>query len=105
MNNEELEHYLSVYVELDLFPKLRLLAEGTKLTKTQVESERTKQVVNFINNLPKQYRNLPNCDYIIAKVLARMDMKTNWAKKKLEEQKSSRKEDQPMTKNKEKEER
>lgn len=80
----EKEHYLSVLVELSLYPVLRILTE-CQMTKEQVDKEQQKRIIEFINNLPEEYKTMQNRDEIIAKVLTRMGMKTPWAEKKLEE--------------------
>lgn len=85
MDQKELTHYLSVLVELTLFPELRLLTEGTRMTKQEVEQAQQKQIIQFINELPEDYKKMPNRDEIIATVLGRMNMQTSWGIKKLEE--------------------
>ena len=54
MEDKELIHYLSVLVELKLFPNLRLLTEGTRMTKKEIEQEQQKQIIEFINRITRR---------------------------------------------------
>lgn len=63
MNNTELIHNLKVLVELDLEPKLKLIGEGTAIKN--VTAARHQMVKEFINNLPPEYREIPNYQEII----------------------------------------
>ena len=63
MDNTELIHNLKVLVELDLEPKLKLMGEGTDIKN--VNAARRQMVKEFINNLPPEYREIPNYQEII----------------------------------------
>ena len=84
MKLAEARHYLSVLIELDLFPTLRALAEDN-FSQEQLNNEQQRMSINFINRLPENYRKIKNRDEIIAKTLQRMGMKTMWGEKKIEE--------------------
>lgn len=93
MNNlkiEERQHYLSVLIELDLYPSLRVLTEGG-FSKEQLDDEQQKTIIKFINRLPEEYRKMPNRDEIIIETLQRMGIQTMWGQKKMEERKMQEK--------------
>jgi len=85
LENQELEHFISILIELKLYPILKILEEGS-IEENKIEQERQKEIIKFINDLPDEYKGMPNRDEIIAKVLERMGMHTMWGNKKLEEQ-------------------
>ena len=82
---EELKRYLHILIENDLAFKLQLLTEGTNIPRSKIDDEQQKEIINFINGLPKEYRELPERDKIIINKLQRMGIKTKWAEKKTEE--------------------
>lgn len=84
MEIQEAKHYLSVLIELDLYPTLRALTEGN-FSQEQLNNKQQKMIINFINRLPEDYRKIPNRDEIIVKTLERMGMQTIWGQKKMEE--------------------
>lgn len=86
MKIEEEQHYLSVLIELDLYPSLRVLTEGS-FSKDQLNNEQQKTIIKFINRLPEEYRKIPNRDEIIVEILQRMGIQTMWGQKKMEERK------------------
>lgn len=86
MKIEEEKHYLSVLIELDLYPSLKILAEGS-FSQEQLNNEQQKVIINFINRLPEEYRKIPNRDEIIAETLQKMKVHTVWGQKKIEERK------------------
>lgn len=87
MKIEEQQHYLSVLIELDLYPSLRVLTEGG-FSKEQLDDEQQKTI---INRLPEEYRKMPNRDEIIIETLQRMGIQTMWGQKKMEERKMQEK--------------
>ena len=82
---KESEHFLKVLVELDLFPTVRILTEAG-FSKEELDREQLKSIINFINKLPPQYRNMTNRDKIIAQTLANLGMGTKWGKMKAQEE-------------------
>lgn len=75
---------LEILIELELFPRLKLLTEGN-FSRKQIKQEQQQVIIHFINKLPESYKKLPNRDEVIAKTLQRMGMKTEWGEKKIEE--------------------
>ena len=88
MEEKEIEHYLKVLVELQLFPTLRAMTEGSAL-KNSIDSEQQKQIISFINGLHEDYKALKNRDTIIASTLNKMGMNPSWVTKKIEESKNN----------------
>lgn len=76
--------FLKVLVELDLFPKIKILKE-TNLTDEEIDCEQLKSIIKFINELAPEYKNLPDRDKIIAQELRKMDIVTQWGEKKIQE--------------------
>ncbi len=76
--------FLKVLVELDLFPKIKILKE-TNLTDEEIDCEQLKSIIKFINELAPEYKNLPDRDEIIAQKLSKMGIVTQWGKKKIQE--------------------
>lgn len=63
MNNLELLHNLKVLVEMELEPNLKALDEGTEIN--DVQKEREKLLKRFMDNLPEEYRKMPDFEKII----------------------------------------
>ena len=55
------------------------------MSKEELEKEQQIEIINFINNLPEQYKKIENRDEIIAGTLKKMGMNTLWGEKKIEE--------------------
>ena len=68
MDKDELIHNLKLLVELDLEPKLKIVGEGTDIKN--VNKVRCQLIKEFINNLPPNYRNIPNCQEIILSTIS-----------------------------------
>lgn len=84
MDEKELKHYLSILVELTLYPVLKDM-ENDMISKREMNNEQQKAIIKFINGLTPEYKNMSNRDEVIAKVLTRMGINTTWAKMKIEE--------------------
>ena len=67
------KHYLTVLVELDLYPKLRILSEGTGIDN--IKKIRGKVIQDFIKGLPEEYRKLENYEQIIEGTIYRLEQK------------------------------
>ena len=76
--------FLKVLVELDLFPKIKILKE-TNLTDEEIDCEQLKSIIKFISELAPDYKNLPDRDEIIAQKLSKMGIVTQWGEKKIQE--------------------
>ena len=76
--------FLKVLVELDLFPKIKILKE-TNLTDEEIDCEQLKSIIKFISELAPEYKNLPDRDEIIAQKLSKMGIVTQWGEKKIQE--------------------
>ena len=76
--------FLKVLVELDLFPRIKILKE-TNLTDEEIDCEQLKSIIKFISELAPEYKNLPNRDEIIAQKLSKMGIVTQWGEKKIQE--------------------
>lgn len=76
--------FLKVLVELDLFPKIKILKE-TNLTDEEIDCEQVKSIIKFISELAPEYKNLPDRDKIIAQKLRKMGIVTQWGEKKIQE--------------------
>ena len=74
--------FLKVLVELDLFPKIKILKE-TNLTDEEIDCEQLKSIIKFISELAPEYKNLPDRDEIIAQKLSKMGIVTQWGEKKM----------------------
>lgn len=88
---KESEHFLKVLVELDLFPTVRILTEAG-YSKEEADKEQLKSIINFINKLPPEYKNMTNRDQIIVQTLVNLGIKTKWKKKKVQKETLKRKE-------------
>lgn len=84
MDNKELKHYLSILVELQLYPMLQSVKNDSLSTKEKNKIQQD-TIIKFIDRLPEQYKNMSGRDEIIASVLQKMNVKTAWGEKKLEE--------------------
>lgn len=84
MTKEELKHNLAVLVELRLYQMLQVLKE-ISIPKEMMEKEQQITIINFINELPQEYKNMENRDLIIAQSLKEMGVNTAWGKKKIQE--------------------
>ena len=75
MNEREvlIKHYLKVLVELDLYPKLRCLSEGTKVTN--IDTAKRELIGNFINGLPNKYKEIEGYEKIITETIEKMEQK------------------------------
>ena len=76
--------FLKVLVELDLFPRIKILKE-TNLTDEEIDCEQLKSIIKFISELAPEYKNLPDRDEIIAQKLSKMGIVTQWGEKKIQE--------------------
>ena len=85
MERKETEHFLKVLVELDLFPVVEILEE-TDLSKDKINKEQQASIIDFINKLPPEYKNMTNRDTVIAKTLKKLGVETQWGEKKMQEQ-------------------
>lgn len=69
MEQKELEYYLKILVELQLYPTIKVLEESEL---PELEEKKKNAVKNFINNLQTEYRELPNRDEIIYQTLKKV---------------------------------
>lgn len=67
------KHYLTVLVELDLYPKLKILLEGKNIDN--IKKIRGKVIQDFIKKLPEKYRKLENYEQIIEGTIYRLEQK------------------------------
>ena len=67
------KHYLTVLVELDLYPKLRILSEASGIDN--IKKIRGKVIQDFIKGLPEEYRKLENYEQIIEGTIYRLEQK------------------------------
>lgn len=89
MTEQEKRSYLCVKVENELYRMLQALKE-MNLSGTDLEKEQLKAIINFINRLPEEYREIPNYESIIIQSLENLGVKTTWGDKKKEEIKHSK---------------
>ena len=74
MNNEVLDkHYLKVLVELDLYPKLRCLSEGTKISN--LDEAREELIKDFIESLSSKFKKIDGYKEIIFETITKLEKK------------------------------
>lgn len=84
MEENQLKSGLEVLVENQLCFILKIITEGS-IAPEKIDEEQQKEIISFINNLPKRYKELPNRDEIIVSRLNKMGIQTSWTRKKEKE--------------------
>ena len=65
--------YLKVLVENDLYKQITASTEGAKIKNGKKGRERI--IKDFIQNLPEQYKKIPDCEKEVRDTLERMENK------------------------------
>ena len=73
MDEQELRNFLRVLVEIDLYFKVKVLKEGTKIEN--INEARMEVINNFCENLAPQYKSLPDYKEIVYTTLSKLEQK------------------------------
>ena len=73
MVEQELRNFLRVLVEIDLYFKVKVLKEGTKIEN--INDARREVINNFCENLAPQYKALPDYREIVYTTLSKLEQK------------------------------
>lgn len=67
---KRLEQELNIQVELILYPLLKVMEEGTIISKKDLQKERVEEVKKFVEELPPQYQQLKkeSLDIVMRKI-------------------------------------
>lgn len=73
-------HYLKVLIELDLYPKVRCLSEGTIIPN--IEEAKNDTIIRFIETLPSIYKEVDGYKSIIYAMIQELERKDKEVKER-----------------------